>query len=66
MNACKTSLKSVKPKTRECKLRSGVILEGTSKEKHVKQGVGVLILFFFRSVGEGEGSSCQNDNSSRV
>lgn len=30
---------------RECVLRSGVILEGTSKEKRVKQGVGVLIFF---------------------
>jgi hypothetical protein len=37
MNACKTSLKSVKPKMRECKLRSGIILEGTSKEKRVKR-----------------------------
>jgi hypothetical protein len=35
---------------RECKLRSGVILEETSKEKRVKQGVGVLSLFFFLEV----------------
>jgi hypothetical protein len=55
MNACKSSLKSVKPKMRECKLRSGVILDGTSKEKRVKKGVGVLIFFFvFRSVGRGK------------
>jgi len=31
---------------RECVLRSGVILEGTSKEKRVKPGVGVLFFFF--------------------
>jgi len=30
---------------RECKLRSGVSLEGTSKEKRVKQGVSVLNFF---------------------
>lgn len=34
---------------RECVLRSGVILEGTSKEKRVKPGVGVL--FFFLKCG---------------
>jgi hypothetical protein len=32
---------------RERKLQSGVIMEGTSKEKRVKQGDGVLILFLF-------------------
>jgi hypothetical protein len=38
---------------REYKLRSGVILEGTSKEKCVKQGVGVLIIFFKELWGRG-------------